>query len=410
MDFECIQALINQFYFVIQIEIRATSKGELPDNTKESAPANPRSILSVNINIVIDNLFLQFTEPSYFISTPKLIQSPGDRVRNYQFTQLRNIANVDSEEPTSEEDYLKRLNDGSIFFSRAHLIQRKLKRNVRFSIALVQVTRKEDTNVGRLPDSSVNTTSIDPDVPHKLIQNAMNLKLDPERDSLFDIDAYTGKIYINREYLHDMEYNYGDLFILTVVATAYEANSWTALSELENTNTHVFVRITERDYSLIIPVKNSLTTLLSENFNPLKEMYIPRLFEADGIKITIQDLVLSKSVSVEANENVLYNVILQAETNRDKRPANLDKFASLWQNFSMSPVYFSDFQGVKERQFNRRSGSEKDLAFRLEGSDEKPFYLSWMFWLLAVTSLVILVIAVFCLNCYCLNLLMKKNK
>jgi len=238
----------------------------------------------------------------------------------------------------------------------------------------------------------------------------MNLKLDPERDSLFDIDAYTGKIYINREYLHDMEYNYGDLFILTVVATAYEANSWTALSELENTNTHVFVRITERDYSLIIPVKNSLTTLLSENFNPLKEMYIPRLFEADGIKITIQDLVLSKSVSVEANENVLYNVILQAETNRDKRPANLDKFASLWQNFSMSPVYFSDFQGVKERQFNRRSGSEKDLAFRLEGSDEKPFYLSWMFWLLAVTSLVILVIAVFCLNCYCLNLLMKKNK
>ncbi len=339
-----------------------------------------------------------------------IIQSPSERLRNFQFVNLRNIADSVTEEPTTEQDYLSRLRAGSIFFSRAHLTQRKIKRNIRFSIALVQVARKNDINIGRLPADSVNTTNIDPNIPRNLMQNAVNLELDPERVNLFDIDAYSGKIYINRDYLEDMEYNYGDVFILTVVATAYEANSWTNLNEMENTNTHVYVRITERDYSLIVPVTNSLEKLLSENFNPLKEKYIPRLFETDGIKITIQDLVLAKNISVESSESTLYNVILQAETSQEKRPANLDKFVSSWQNFSMSPVYFDDFEGVRERQLNRRGEVEKDLAFHLRGTDEKPLYLSWMFWLLAFTSLVILVIAVFCLNCYCLNLLMKKNK
>ena len=133
-------------------------------------------------------------------------------MRKYQFNELRNIGDPTTEIQTSDQDYMSRLQDGSIFFSRAHLIQRKLKRNVRFSIDLVQTISKNDQSVRRLPIDSVNTTNLESNMAHELMSNAMNLELDSDRVNLFDIDSYTGKIYINREYLSDMEYEYDDIF------------------------------------------------------------------------------------------------------------------------------------------------------------------------------------------------------
>lgn len=207
-----------------------------------------------------------------------------------------------------------------------------------------------------------------------------------------------------------MEYNYGDTFIVTIVATAYEPNSHIALSELENTVTRLFVRITERDYSMIMPVTNNLQTILFQNLNPLKELYVPRLLEADGMVVTIQDLVLSTNQSgVSPTETFLYNIIIQVENNRNHKPANLDSFANVWQNFSMSPVFLNSFNQVREREVGRRNQRDEDLAF-LKEQREKPFYLNLMFWLLMTTSILILVIALFCLNCYCLNKMIKKNE
>ena len=207
-----------------------------------------------------------------------------------------------------------------------------------------------------------------------------------------------------------MEYSYGDVFILTVVATAYEPNSKTVLSELENTVTRLFVRITERDYSLIMPVTNNLKSLLTINMNPLKELYIPRLLEADGVKLTIQDLVLATADrSVKSTDESLYNVIIQLETNRDNKPCSLDEFANIWQNLSLSPVHFNNFNSFEERSLSRRGQNEEDLAF-LKIPRESPFYFNWLFWFLIISVLLLLIIAMFCLNCYCLKKAIKKTR
>lgn len=389
-----------------RLEIRATSQKQFNTNL-----TNPLSIQKVNLHVVSDRLFIQFAEQNYYVSTPKILKPPKstDFLRKYQFNELRNIGDPTTEIQTSDQDYMSRLQDGSIFFSRAHLIQRKLKRNVRFSIDLVQTISKNDQSVRRLPIDSVNTTNLESNMAHELMSNAMNLELDSDRVNLFDIDSYTGKIYINREYLSDMEYEYGDIFILTVVATAYEPNSNTVLSKLENTVTRLFVRITERDYSLIMPVTNSLHSLLTVNMNPLKELYIPRLLEADGVECTIQDLVLVKTdKNVNRMDESLYNVIIQLENNRDNKPCSLDKFANIWQNFSISPVYFNNFDRLEERSFNRRDQNEEDLAF-LKIPRESPFYFNWLFWFLIISTLLVLIIAMFCLNCYCLKKAIKKT-
>ena len=157
---------------------------------------NPLSLLKVNLNVVSDQLFIQFAEQNFYISTPKILTTPKptDHLRKYQFNELRNIVDPTKEIQTSDEEYMNRLQNGSIFFSRAHLIQRKLKRNVRFSIDLVQTTRRNEDSVRRLPIDTVSTTSLDRDVAHSLMSNAMDLELDMDRVNLFDIDSYTGKV------------------------------------------------------------------------------------------------------------------------------------------------------------------------------------------------------------------------
>lgn len=182
--------------FQNKTEVQATSRGQII----ESEITNPLSILKININVVTDRLFIQFAEPNYFVCASKFIQPLGGQLREYQFTELRNIVNGSSELATTDTEYFKRLESSSIFFSRAHLIQRKLKRNVRFSIELVQMSRKGRTNLHRLPMNIVNTTSLDSEVAKSLMNNAMDLKLDQERENLFDIDTYTGKVNFKLNY------------------------------------------------------------------------------------------------------------------------------------------------------------------------------------------------------------------
>ena len=179
------------------IEIRATSRQDL----NMSDLANPTSTLQVIINVVAGDLFIEFAESDYYVNTPKAIDMKVNfqKVRAYQFNELRNIADPSSSLPTSSEDYRGRLEAASIFFSRAHLIQRKSKRSVRFSVELVQFARKGSSNFQRLPLNTVNTTSVTENqngtiVANKLMQNALDLKLDSERVNLFDIDSYTGKV------------------------------------------------------------------------------------------------------------------------------------------------------------------------------------------------------------------------
>ena len=205
-----------------------------------------------------------------------------------------------------------------------------------------------------------------------------------------------------------MEYGHGDVFVLTVVATAYELNSNTVLSEMENTVTRLFVRITELDYSLVLPVTNTLETILQDNLNPLKEKYVPRMLEADNLRITIQDLVLADGKSVNESDNALYNVIIQVETGRNHQPYNLDGFADVWKNFSISPVYFDTMNRVSERQFNKRGQPDEGLAFLVEPNSD-TFNSNMMFWFLILAVLLVSIVIMFYVNCYCLKRTIKKQ-
>lgn len=174
------------------LEIRATSQKNLSLDL-----VSPTSVLKVVINVVAGDLFIEFADSNYYISTPKSLSMKADfqHLRQYQFSEIRNIADPSNRLPTSRKDYRERLETGSIFFSRAHLIQRKAKRSVRFSIELVQLARKGSNNLQRLPMDTVNSsTTLDDEQAHELMLNAVDLKLDSERVNLFDIDSYTGKV------------------------------------------------------------------------------------------------------------------------------------------------------------------------------------------------------------------------
>ena len=87
-------------------------------------------------------------------------------------------------------------------------------------------------------------------------------------------------------------------------------------------------------------------------------------FNILGVKLTIQDLVLAKNEEpIELNEDALYNVIIQVEQSKDHRPLSLDRFANIWQNFSISPVYFDQFDRFGGSISKRGENGVEDLAF-----------------------------------------------
>ena len=87
-------------------------------------------------------------------------------------------------------------------------------------------------------------------------------------------------------------YNVGDKFILTISA-ACQTNLKIDVEE-ENTLTHLSVRITEKDYSFIMPINEKLKQedVIFNYLNPLRANYVPRVLETDGVKLSIQDFIL----------------------------------------------------------------------------------------------------------------------
>lgn len=194
--------ILFDIFLSLFLEIRATSQKNLSTDL-----VSPTSVLKVVINVVAGDLFIEFADSNYYISTPKSLDMKADfqHLRQYQFAEIRNIIDPSNHLPTSRKDYQERMEAGSIFFSRAHLIQRKAKRSVRFSIELVQLARKGSKNLQILPMDTVVSTSVDNELAHELMLNAVDLKLDSERVNLFDIDSYTGKVKRFKSYFMAIE-------------------------------------------------------------------------------------------------------------------------------------------------------------------------------------------------------------
>ena len=180
-------SLLIKHYFHNEIEIRATSRSN-PD----SILMNQASILTMKLTVITDRLFIQFAEPNYYINTPKALDTRDDTMRIYQFANLK-LKNTSFDEFPLENEFINREQTQSLFFSRAHLIQRKLKRNIRFNIQMVQMTKSGEENLHYLPLDVVNTLNGNQS-EHSVSDFIEDTNLDQERVSLFDIDAITGKV------------------------------------------------------------------------------------------------------------------------------------------------------------------------------------------------------------------------
>ena len=401
------------------LRIRATSKQSLSVDDlikEEKKNLNLKSHLKVVLNIVKDKLFIEFEEKNYYVSVQQQQQLLDQQTNNPEAKPLLSKMNLKqfqlknlNEDPlvnTQPTETIKKLESASIFFIRSHLKQRKLKRKIRFSIDMLQLIRYDENIAIKLPNelSRVFEPSMK-QIGSGVLNHVANVDLPFNRTSLFDVDSYSGKIYINRDLIRKNSYQVGDKFILSVVATAYAANSTNVLNFFENTVTQLTVRLTDRDYSFMMTIRNSLNNILSNHLNPLKEMYIPRLLEADGVKLSIQDLVTSKLVDLKIRDFSAqthhYDLIMQVGTSSDHVQINLDSFVNLWKNFSTANVFTKGLDSLTSRQ---PIEEEPLLSDQTRNNNslydfDKPFYLNWFFWVMLIVGLMMFMILGFFVNC-----------
>lgn len=411
-----LERTITQSY---ELKIRATSRRSTLDDSIGENNENmyQKSHIKVVVNVVKDKLFIEFEESNYYVSVQQESEiDPSKLGFSSQLTNLKqfklNSINEDFSKPTinsQSTEILKKLQSSSIFFSRTHLKQRKLKRKIRFSLEMIQLVRYEENIVIRLPADLINT--FDPINDHTILNHVAQSHLLPNRTTLFDIDSFTGKVYMNKDLVTKLDHKIGDKFILSIVATSYAANSSNVLNSYENTLTHLTVRLTERDYSFVVSIKNSLNNILLRHLNPLKEKYIPRLLEADGVKISIQDLVpsrLTQSLNLINNDmstlndsnqqSNLYDLVMQVGTSSDHKQIDLDLFVNSWKNFSTLNRFDKDFTQLTGLQPVEEEPLISDLNRNLYDFS-RPFYLNWFFWILVIVALLVLIILGFFVNC-----------
>jgi hypothetical protein len=180
------------------------------------------------------------------------------------------------------------------------------------------------------------------------------------------------------------------------------------------------VRITEKDYSFIMPINERLKQedIVFNYLNPLRTNYIPRVLETDGVKLSIQDLVISKiprhvnhqsdSFSYETNdrEATVHDLIFQVDNKVDHKQVNLDSFANIWKNYSVSNLFLSEFNNLIEREPVKDARHMQDI----DGFDSRPFYLNWLFWLLCIIGILLIIILIFFICCLKLTRKQSKHK
>ena len=355
------------------------------------------------INVVHDKLIVEFDDQNYYVSLQLSLDgenkdTTGNLTSNmHKLYKLESDANGFSESNAGaefDEAYIKHQQQfGSLFYARAHLKQRKLKRVIKFSIDMIQYIRLNEQSAVKL--SPGLTKSIE---QHENEPSSAGY--------LFLIESSTGKVFVNRNTLAKSNYKIGDRFILTISAQAQTDLDINV--EDENTVSHLTIRLTDKDYSFLLPINNNykLDYILFNYLNPLRANYIPRVLEADGVKLSIQDLVPSKlaNTNVDLSYSGGFNLVFQVETRNDHKQVNLDLFVNMWKNYSASNIFLKELNNFVDRQ-PTQNARRVDL---LDGIDSRPFYMSWLFWLLFIIGILLIIILVFFV--FCLKLTRKQHK
>ena len=185
-----------------ELIIRATSKYSLTDLKNTNLNENPNSLIKVVLNVVKDKLVIEFDQSNYYVSlklntstatSDSLRHSMNIRKRDNSNTNLKtslfNNASdlIDFYMRYDDEKFkLAEQSDSSLFFARAHLMQRKFNRIVRFNIDMLQLIRaNEQSSVKLSKDNLV----------HVIDMQKEHVSFDDDNRHLFFIDSFTGNIY-----------------------------------------------------------------------------------------------------------------------------------------------------------------------------------------------------------------------
>ncbi|CAF0762269.1 unnamed protein product [Brachionus calyciflorus] len=347
------------------LTIQATSQNHL-----DSTNINEKSILNIEISVVKDKLFIEFDEQNYFVSVPfEDLKSNSSEFKMYKFDDQQ------SEKYTMDLELFK---NSAIFYSKSHLIKRKLKRIIKFSIEMLQIVRQNTTIWTKLPSNLYS---------HFNHSNLENLNF---ASRLFLIDEANGKVFINRELVKD-QFKIGDRFVLTISASSPSPYS----DETENTITHLTVRLTDQNLSFMVSLKSqNLQDIMFQSLNPLKPNYVPRILQSDGVKIAIQDLLTIKS---HLTDQTKYNLVVQVEGQYEQKNLDLGLYWKILKEFPSSNPFLSEFnQGFIDPRpvSNARQADRSDIF-----SIYRPFYSSWLFWLLFLIGCLLVLILVFFAFC-----------
>lgn len=361
---------------VYELKIAATSRSGF--NPSETVPAE-RSQLTLRLNILNDRRTIEFEQQDYSVSF-KL--EPSHEITRPLVESMQNIGSqVDDVLDAKSLDLINDLNlnvinNASLFYCKSHLIKRKMKRTVGYQIEMIKFIKYNEQAIVRLP--KWYASSFDG-------RNGLSMT---NAKWIFTIDELTGKVYGNRAALKQIGFKVGDRFILTIEAVSKNFYN----DETENAITQLNVRLTEKDYTFMLPMKHvKVEKIVFEYLNPLKPGYLPRLLEADGIKVAVQDLVNSQS-------KASHYLFVQIETLNGRQSLNLDTL----RNYTITNKYLNDFleQIIEREPLSERRKLEPDYGINFSG----PFYTHWLFWLLFIIGLLLITILAFIVLCF------KSNK
>ena len=363
-----------------ELVIKATSKRsvDLVGAKFDLEDHADRSIMRLTLNVVRNKLLIEFVDKNYYANI--------------------NLLDEDSKQSSDAQKNSQLYKDKAIFYSKSYLINRKLKNAVRFRLDSLE------------KDKSSTYVRVKDKIAHKL----------------FRVDRADGKVYIDRRELINNGFSVGDSLRLNIIAELYASNNKQHNDDdeesdnddediIDNSLTHFTIRLTDQSYSFLMELKDvSLRDMLLTHLNPMSPKYVGRLFMSMGVKPTIHDLITVKNeLAPRGQQQEKVKGLLMQITSRDningvERTAGfeLDSFLDMLRNHSLKI----------DQYFEPDSVSFKKAAMKAvqvdRGNDwfdfSRPFYHSWLFWLLFTIILLLFVILITFV--FCVKLTVKKNK
>lgn len=354
----------GEIFLANELDTRRQSKYKLV--IKASSRANwhlskdeqDHSVLNLHLRVVADKLLIEFTQSRYFID----------------FNLLQD------QDPTYAHK------NRSLFYSRAHMINRKPRNPLRYRVASVEV-------------SKLNSMQ---QVPKQIV------------DKVIQVDQMDGRLFINATQLEANGFVLGDSIIINLIANLYAKTGGSETSQLsesniiENSLTRLVVNLTDEHNSILMGIHGvEMRDMFLSYLNPMSKEYIERKFGSMGVRSMVQDLI------VDDKKNLNYSILMQVTSRgisaQDQPTLNLelDTFMAFLKNNSMRIDNFLDQDTV-----SLKNSAVKSSLKMPDNSDTEwfssPFYSSWLFWLLFVICLLLIVILIMIV--FCIKLAKKQTK